>query len=195
MADSVRLLFFAGSMRQGSFNRSLARCASDTALSRGFGADLIELSDYPMPIYDGDLEANEGPPENARRLKQVFSQYQGIFIASPEYNASVTPLLKNTLDWISRVKERDGPPLDVFKTRVFAIGGASPGRFGGMRSLMTLRQILAIGLGALVLGEQIAVANAGSAFDEKGALAQEPMQSLLASLVDRLADAARRFQE
>jgi NAD(P)H-dependent FMN reductase len=106
----------------------------------------------------------------------------------------VTPLLKNTLDWISRVEESDGPPLDVYKTRVFAIGGASPGRFGGMRSLMTLRQILAIGLGALVLGEQIAVANAGSAFDEKGALAQEPIQSLLANLVDRLADAARRFQ-
>jgi NAD(P)H-dependent FMN reductase len=194
MADSVRLLFFAGSTRQGSFNRKLARCAWETASSRGFGADLIELSDYPMPIYDGDLEAKEGPPENARRLKQVFSQYQGVFIASPEYNASVTPLLKNTLDWVSRVRESDGPPLDVFKTRVFAIGGASPGRFGAMRSLVTLRQILAIGLGALVLGEQIAVANAGSAFDEKGALAQEPMRSLLANVVDRLADAARRFQ-
>jgi NAD(P)H-dependent FMN reductase len=192
--DGIKLLFFAGSTRQGSFNRKLARCASETASSRGFGADLIELSDYPMPIFNGDLEASEGPPENARKLQQLFSQYQGIFIASPEYNASVTPLLKNTLDWISRVKRSEGPPLDVFKTRICAIGGASPGRFGGMRSLVTLRQILAVGLGALVLGEQIAVANAGSAFDDKGALVQEPIQSLLATVVDRLGDAARRFQ-
>jgi chromate reductase len=194
MAGGVKLIFFAGSTREGSFNRKLARCGFEAARARGFAADLLELSDYPMPIYDADLEAAEGPPENARRLKNLFREAQGIFIASPEYNASVTPLLKNTLDWISRVKEAEGPPVDVFKTRIFAIGGASPGRFGGMRSLITLRQILALGLGALVLGDQIAVSNARSAFDESGGLVDEQTRALLETVVDRLGDAAQRFQ-
>lgn len=155
---------------------------------------MLELADYPMPLYDADLQDREGPPESASKLRETIRAYQGVFISSPEYNASVTPLLKNTLDWMSRVKEGDEPPLQLFKTRVFAIGAASPGGFGGMRSLITLRQILSLGMGALVLPEQVVVANAGSAFDENGQLANERASSMLDAAVGRLGDAAMRFK-
>ena len=132
------------------------------------GADVtrISLDDYPMPIYDGDLEAQSGPPANAAKLKQLMAAHHGVFIASPEYNASITPLLKNTIDWISRVRERGEPPLAVFKNRVFALGGASDGAYGAMRSLLALRQVLELGCGALVIPEQIAVMRASEAFDD-----------------------------
>jgi chromate reductase len=194
MPDSVRLLFFAGSARQGSYNRKLTRCAHQAAVAKGFAADLIELADYPMPIYNGDAETAEGAPENARKLMELMRTYQGIFIASPEYNASVTPLLKNTLDWVSRVRDPADKGFDVYRSRVFALGAASPGQFGGMRSLLAIRQVLAVGLGALVLPDQIAITNAASAFDESGALLNERSRTLLDSLVTRLADAAQRFR-
>ena len=106
---ALRLAFLAGSTRQASFNRKLARAAFDLAREQGTTAELIELADYPMPLYNGDLEASEGPPENARKLRGVLRAHQGIFIASPEYNASVTPLLKNTLDALD-VKSVLGTP-------------------------------------------------------------------------------------
>jgi NAD(P)H-dependent FMN reductase len=194
MTESVRLLFFAGSTRQASYNRKLAHCAHGAALAKGLSADLIELSDYPMPIYNGDAEAKDGPPENARKLMELMRGYQGIFIASPEYNASVTPLLKNTLDWVSRVRDPADKGFDVYRSRVFALGAASPGQFGGMRSLLSIRQVLAVGLGAMVLPDQIAVPNAASAFDENGVLTNERSRTQLDTVIVRLADIARRFR-
>lgn len=193
MTGTPKLAFLAGSTRQGSLNRKLARAAADLAEQRGFSAEIIELANYPMPLYNGDLEAQEGPPDNARKLREVFRAHSGIFIASPEYNASVTPLLKNTLDWMSRVREGNEPPLALFKSRVFAIGGASGGRFGAMRGLIALRQVLALGMGALVLSEQMALSGADKAFDEAGKLTDEAQNSLLASVVERLGDTAQRF--
>jgi NAD(P)H-dependent FMN reductase len=194
MTDSVRLLFFAGSARQASHNRKLAHCALNAARAKGFAADLIELSDYPMPIFNGDAEAAEGPPENARKLMELMRSYHGIFIASPEYNASVTPLLKNTLDWVSRVRDPAEKGFDVYRSRVFALGAASPGQFGGMRSLLAIRQVLAVGLGAMVLPDQIAVPNAAAAFDESGALTNERSRTQLDTVVARLGDIAQRFR-
>ncbi len=127
----VRLLCFAGSTREGSFNKKLARLAHHIAEANGIEAVFVDLKDYPMPIYNGDLEADEGPPERARAFKALLGEYQGVFIASPEYNSSVTPLLKNTLDWVTRVRAKGESGLEVFKTRVFAICGASPGYYGG----------------------------------------------------------------
>lgn len=193
MTAAPKLAFFAGSTRQASFNRKLARAAFDLACERGFSADLIELADYPMPLYNGDLEAQEGPPENARKLRSVLRGHQGIFIASPEYNASVTPLLKNTLDWMSRVKDAGEPPPALFKSRVFAISGASAGRFGAMRGLLTLRQVLEIGIGALVLPDQIALSGADKAFDDNGGLVDANIREMLAAVVDKLGQAARRL--
>ena len=143
-----------------------------------------------MPLYDGDTEAADGPPENARKLKQLMGLHTGIFIASPEYNSSITPLLKNTLDWISRVRDDDEGPNEVFKTRVFALGSASPGGMGGLRSLTTVRQVLELGLGALVLPEQFAVPRASEAFDENGHLKNKDSQETFKRLIQKLARAA-----
>ena len=123
-----KILVFAGSIRTGSFNARLAALAAKELALAGADVTRISLDDYPMPLYDGDLEAASGVPANALKLKQMMAAHRGVFIASPEYNASVTPLLKNTIDWISRVRERGEPPLAVFKNRVFALGGASDSR-------------------------------------------------------------------
>jgi len=189
----MRLLFFAGSTREGSFNRKLAGLAHHIAEANGIEAVLIDLKDYPMPIYNGDLEAKEGPPERARAFKALLGEYPGVFIASPEYNSSVTPLLKNTLDWVTRVRAKGETGLEVFKTRVFAISGASPGYYGAMRSLLHLRQILEIGTGATVIPQQIAVPRAMDAFEADGSLKDKAQQNLCKSVVEALAVAAARF--
>jgi chromate reductase, NAD(P)H dehydrogenase (quinone) len=189
----TRLLFFAGSTREGSFNKKLASLAHHIAEANGIEAVLIDLKDYPMPLYNGDIEAKEGPPERARAFKALLGEYQGVFIASPEYNSSVTPLLKNTLDWVTRVRAKGESGLEVFKTRVFAISGASPGYYGTMRSLLHLRQILAIGVGATVVPQQIALPRAMEAFEADGSLKDQAQQKLCASVVEALAIAARKF--
>lgn len=189
----TRLLFFAGSARAGSHNKRLADLAHRIALANGVEGIFVDLKDYPMPIYHGDVEAEQGPPEEARKFKALLGEYQGVFIASPEYNASIAPLLKNTLDWVTRVRGKGETGLDVFKSRVFAISGASPGYYGGMRSLLQLREILAVGLGATVIPQQIALPRAHEAFDADGRLKDDRQQELLKSVVEALAVAARKF--
>jgi len=185
-----KILVFAGSIRTGSYNTRLAALAAKELALIGADVTRISLEDYPMPIYDGDDEAKSGVPAHARGLKRMLAEHSGVFIASPEYNASVTPLLKNTIDWISRVRERGEPPLAVFKNRAFAIGGASDSPYGALRSLMALRQVLELGCGALVLPEQITVFRAGEAFDEMDNLREERAAASLKRVVERLADAA-----
>ncbi|MCC0007127.1 MAG: NAD(P)H-dependent oxidoreductase [Hyphomicrobiaceae bacterium] len=191
MSSDVRLLFFAGSQRRASFNKRLARLGVMIAEANGIAATFADLGDYPMPIYDGDLEAAEGPPDNARKLKHLLSLHNGVFIASPEYNSSIPPLLKNTLDWVSRVREGDELPNEVFKTRVFALGSSSTGGMGGLRGLNTVRQVLELGLGALVLPEQFAVPRAADAFAENGHLKNKDSQETFKALIQKLARAAR----
>jgi NAD(P)H-dependent FMN reductase len=186
-------MFFSGSTREGSYNRKLAALAHHIAEANGIEAVLIDLKDYPMPIYNGDIEAKEGPPERARAFKALLGEYQGVFIASPEYNSSVPPLLKNTLDWVTRVRAKGESGLEVFKTRVFAISGASPGYYGTMRGLLHLRQILSIGMGATVIPQQIALPRAMDAFEADGSLKDKAQQDLCKSVVEALAVAARRF--
>jgi chromate reductase len=189
----MRLLFFAGSTREGSFNKKLARLGCRIAEANGIEAVFVDLKDYPMPLYNGDLEAAEGPPEKARAFKALLSEYPGVFIACPEYNSSVTPLLKNTLDWVTRVRAKGETGLEVYQSRVFAISGASPGYYGAMRSLLNLRQILEVGIGATVIPQQLALPRAGDAFDEDGSLKDKAQQELCKSVVEALAIAARRF--
>ena len=190
MTSSVRLLFFAGSARAGSFNKKLARLGAMIAEANGIAATFADLGDYPMPIYDGDLERAEGQPENAHKFKALMMAHTGIFIASPEYNASITPLLKNALDWVSHVRDDGEAPVEVFKTRVFAIGSTSPGAMGGLRSLTTVRLVLELGLGALVLPDQFAVPRAGEAFGEDGHLKNKDSQETFKALIQKLARAA-----
>ncbi len=189
-----KILVFAGSIRTGSFNARLAALAvKELALAAAdVEATWISLGDYPLPLYDGDLEAQSGVPANAVKLKRLMMTHRGVFIIGPEYNASVTPLLKNTLDWVSRVREGGEPPLAAFKDRVFALGAASNGNLGGYRSLMALRQILELGCGAVVLPEQIAVREAATAFDDSDQLRDERSAKQLRTVLQHLVEAARR---
>ncbi|MFV0295896.1 MAG: NADPH-dependent FMN reductase [Hyphomicrobiaceae bacterium] len=190
MSNTTRLLFVAGSVREHSFNKRLARLGHDVAEANGIAATFADLGDYPMPIYDGDHEADHGPPDNAKKLKALMDVHHGVFIASPEYNASTAPLLKNTLDWISRVRVEGEEPLATFKQRVFALGAASPGAFGGMRGLIMTRHTLQLGLGAIVLPDQIIVPRAGEAFGEDGHLKDKGLMDLLKSVIQKLARAS-----
>jgi chromate reductase, NAD(P)H dehydrogenase (quinone) len=186
-----KVLVFAGSIRTGSFNARLAALAAKELMRAEADVSLISLSDYPLPLYDGDLEARSGPPESALKLKRAFCAHRGIFVTSPEYNASLTPLLKNAIDWITRVREGKEPPLAAFRDRVFALGAASNGTYGGMRSLLALRHVLELGCGALVIPDQIAVREAATAFDDAGNLKDERMADLLRAVVRRLLDMAQ----
>jgi chromate reductase, NAD(P)H dehydrogenase (quinone) len=188
-----KILVFAGSIRTGSFNARLAAIAAKEIARAEAEVTRISLLDFPLPLYDGDHEARSGAPENAVKLKRMFCAHQGIFIASPEYNASITPLLKNTIDWISRVRENKEPPLSAYRNRVFALGAASNGTYGGMRSIMALRQSLELGCGALVIPEQIAVREASHAFDENDELKDERSAALLRTLARRLVELARQI--
>jgi NAD(P)H-dependent FMN reductase len=188
-----KVLVLAGSIRSHSHNARLAALASKELVLAGADVTRISLHDYPMPLYDGDHEVQSGPPANAVKLKQLMAQHQGVFIASPEYNASITPLLKNTIDWISRVRDRGESPLAVYKNRVFAIGGASDGAYGAMRSLMALRQVLELGCGALVIPDQIAVMRASEAFDDMDNLKEDRLSGMLKRIAQRLTEMAREL--
>src|SRR5262245_41856681 len=186
-----KILVFAGSIRAHSHNARLAALATKELVLAGADATRISLSDYPMPLYDADLEAQSGPPANAVKLKQLMSLHQGVFIASPEYNASITPLMKNTIDWISAVRERGEAPLAAYQNRVFALGGASPGRSGATHSLLALRQVLAVGCRALVIAEQVTVPNAEQAFDEMDELKDARAAGQLKLVIRKLVDTAK----
>jgi NAD(P)H-dependent FMN reductase len=188
-----KILVFAGSIRTGSYNARLAALAAKELALMGAEVTRISLEDYPMPIYDGDKETESGVPSNARNLKQILAAHQGVFIASPEYNASVAPLLKNTIDWISRVRERDEAPYAAFRNRAFALGAASDAQYGGLRALMALRQVLELGCGAMVIPEQITVFHPSEAFDEMDNLKEERTANVLERVLRRLADTAREL--
>jgi chromate reductase, NAD(P)H dehydrogenase (quinone) len=173
------VLVFAGSLRTGSHNEKLAVLAARALRDAGGSVTKISLADYPLPIYDADLERNQGLPESAIRLKEQFLAHAGVFLIAPEYNAGVTPLMKNALDWVSRRHLEDEAALAAFRNRAFAIGSASPGGFGGLRGLLMLRQILAVGTGAMVIPEQVTVSGAGDAFDEAGNLTEETRRKQL----------------
>jgi chromate reductase, NAD(P)H dehydrogenase (quinone) len=185
-----KILVIPGSLRTGSHNARLAALAAKELALTEAEVTRISLADFPLPIYDADLELKSGPPANARQLKRMIEAHQGIFIVGPEYNASITPLIKNTIDWVSRVREDGEAPLAVFRHRVFALGAASPGRFGGMRSLMATRQVLEIGCGALVIPEQVAVTNAATAFDDLDNLKDTQLAGQLRTVVRRLIEVA-----
>jgi NAD(P)H-dependent FMN reductase len=190
MADP-KILVIPGSLRAKSYNVRLAALATKELTLADADVTRISLSDYPLPIYDADTAETAGPPLNAVKLKQLMIAHQGVFIASPEYNASITPLIKNTIDWISAVRERGEAPLAAYQNRVFALGGASPGRSGATHSLLALRQVLAVGCRALVIAEQVTVPNAEQAFDEMDELKDARAAGQLKLVVRKLVDTAK----
>jgi NAD(P)H-dependent FMN reductase len=185
-----KILVIPGSLRAASHNTRLAALAAKELALAEAEVTRISMADYPLPLFDAEMTAEIGPPQNALQLQRMLEAHQGVFITSPEYSASVTPLVKNTLDWLSRSRGRGEPTYAAFRNRVFAIGAASSGPGGGMRSLLALRQILELGCGALVIPEQIAVANAAEAFDEMDNLKDPSDAAAMTAMARRLVELA-----
>lgn len=163
-----RILAFAGSTRTKSHNKKLVALAASAAQAAGAQVTLLDLRDFPMPFYDGDLEAQLGLPEKAMALRELMVSHHGFLLSCPEYNASVSAVFKNAIDWVSRPRAGESSAV-AFKGKWAALMSASPGNLGGLRGLLAVRQILNT-LGVLVLPTQLAVARANDAFDETGAL-------------------------
>jgi NAD(P)H-dependent FMN reductase len=185
-----RILVIPGSLRSGSHNARLAALAAKELTLLDADVTRISLEDYELPLFDADLAGGAALPAAAVKLKQALTAHRGIFITSPEYSASVTPLLKNAIDWVSRVRERGEPTYAAFKGRVFALGSATSGGGGGIRSLMALRQILELGCGALVIPEQVSVPRAELAFDDMDNLKDEALAAALKTSLRRLIELA-----
>ena len=186
-----KILVIPGSLRMASHNARLAALvAKELALAEA-EVTRISLADYPLPLFDAEMTAEIGPPQHAVQLQRMLEAHQGVFISSPEFSASVTPLVKNTIDWLSRARGRGEPTYAAFRNRVFAIGSASSGPGGGVRSLLALRQILELGCGALVIPEQMAVANAAEAFDDMDNLKDQSDAAALKVMARRLVELAR----
>ena len=185
MTQAPKIVALAGSIRKASYNKLLVRIAAEGARSAGADVTFIDLADYPLPICDEDLEAAEGMPENAARLKAHLVASDGILLAAPEYNSSITGALKNVIDWASR-KTGDEPPLAAFSGKAAALMAASPGALGGLRGLVHVRSILS-SIGVLVIPDQIAVPKAFEAFDTGGALRDPKLQARVQALGGSLA--------
>ena len=180
----VKLLMFAGSARRDSINKKLAAAAAAEATALGAEVELIDLADYPIPLYDGDLEA-EAFPENVRSLREKMIAADGFLIASPEYNGSVTPLLKNVIDWVSRPEEGVAEGLVAYRGKTAALVATSPGALGGLRGLVHVRAILT-GIGVHVVPGDVAVGGGFQAFGEGGGLVDEGAAKRLQQTVGNL---------
>jgi len=181
---SPKILAFAGSTRAESYNKKLIKVAAQGARDAGADVTLIDLRDFPLPIYDGDLEEAEGIPANVKKLKEIFTANQGLMISSPEYNSSISAVLKNTIDWVTRPMEGE-PPLGPFLEKVGVLMAASPGNLGGLRGLVGLRSILG-NIQVTLLPDQIAVVKAHEAFNADGTLKDSKQQAAVANLGAKL---------
>lgn len=176
MSYQPRIIAFAGSTRESSYNKRLVTIAANSARESGADVKLIDLRDFQMPLFDEDLEAKEGKNEAAREFKQLLIDCDGVLISSPEYNGSLSAVLKNAIDWATRADEGEAPgSLPAFRGKVISLMSASPGGLGGLRGLVHLRAILG-GLGCIMLPAQLAVSGAHNAFDESGNLKNEKQQ-------------------
>src|SRR5215831_1889276 len=180
-----RILAFAGSLRRDSFNKKLVPIAAKGAREAGAEVTLIALKDFPLPLFDQDLEAEQGMPENGLELKKLFIDHDGLLIASPEYNSSITAVLKNVVDWVSRPAPGE-PSLVAFRGKVATLMSASPGALGGLRGLVHVRSILG-NIGVIVLPDQIAVPKAHEAWNPDGSLTDPKQQAGIEGLGHTLA--------
>ncbi|MEH2075379.1 MAG: NAD(P)H-dependent oxidoreductase [Nostoc sp.] len=184
MASTPKILAFAGSTRIDSYNKKLVKVAAAGAKAAGAEVTYIDLRDLPLPLFDEDLEAQEGLPANARTFKDLLISHQGLLIASPEYNSSLTAVLKNAIDWASRPAPNEAP-LAAFAGKVATIMSASPGALGGLRGLVHLRSILG-NIKVLVLPDQIALPKAYETFNADGTLKDPKQQESIEKLGDGL---------
>jgi NAD(P)H-dependent FMN reductase len=181
----VKILAFAGSSRQHSLNKKLLKIAVAGAQAAGAAVTLVDLADFEMPLFNQDLESEQGMPDNAGAFKQLMIAHDGFLIASPEYNGAFSPLLKNTIDWASRSERDDEPPLVAYRGKTAAIMATSPGGLGGMRGLVMLRMLLG-NLGVIVLPDQQAVPNGIKAFNDDGSMSDKKLQKRIRTMGENL---------
>jgi chromate reductase, NAD(P)H dehydrogenase (quinone) len=179
--STAKILAFSGSARAGSFNKMLIAIGVDAARAAGAEVTLLDFRELPLPLYDGDLEEAQGLPDNAKKLKALMREHDGFLISAPEYNSSITPLLKNAIDWASRQESDSEPALVCYRGKTAALLSASPGGLGGIRGLVHVRSILG-NIGVYVLPDQVSISSAHEAF-ENGKL-KDPRK---AKQVDKLA--------
>ncbi|MEP2775073.1 MAG: NAD(P)H-dependent oxidoreductase [Luteolibacter sp.] len=182
-----KILAFSGSLRAGSFNQKLVRIAAKGAEEAGAEVTLISLADYPMPLFDQDLEDEDGKPEAAKRLKGLFLSHDALLIASPEYNSMITAALKNAIDWVSRADSEDEAPLAAIAGKTAAIVSASPGGYGGKRSLGFLRPFLE-NVKVTVIPEEFSLPAAHEAFDDQGGLLEAEHERTVKAIGRMLAE-------
>jgi NAD(P)H-dependent FMN reductase len=192
MPEPTRVLAFAGSLRSDSWNKKLARVAARSAEAAGAEATFVDLRDYALPVYDGDLEAESGLPDGAVRLKEAMKAADAFLISSPEYNGSLSAALKNAIDWASRPAEGEAS-LECFAGKVAGIMAASPGGLGGLRGLFHLRTILS-GIRVLVIPEQRALSQAHQSFDDGGNLVDEKVREQVDAIGRRVVEVAGRLK-
>jgi chromate reductase, NAD(P)H dehydrogenase (quinone) len=185
-----KILVFAGSIRSGAFSSKTADAATRELAAQGAEVTRISLGDYPLPLMDEDFEKEKGVPENAVKLARLFVAHDAVLIATPEYNGSMPPLVKNTIDWISRVHRDGGRPLKPFSGRVAAICSSSEGHFAGIRSANHLRAVLAH-IGMEVIAPQVSVPRGGEAFDADGEFHDEKLSAGMRRLCKVLIEHAR----
>jgi len=190
--SALKILVIPGSLRTGSLNARLAATAGYELSQAGVDVTRISLADFPLPIYDGDLQSKSGVPKHAVNLKRMMSAHHGVLIATPEYNSSIPPLVKNVIDWVSRVQDPHESRGQVFRERPFAIAAASEGRLGGTRSLAALRLILSA-CHATVIPSQLALSFASEAYDDMDRLKQPADIEALAALVRQLIEFSQRM--
>ncbi len=190
MAGMAKIVAFAGSARADSFNKKLVKIAAQGAQGAGAEVELIDLKDFALPLYDGDCETTLGQPENAMKLRKILAGCEGILISSPEYNGSISGVLKNLIDWLSRPVSGEPP---VFRGKTVGLMATSPGALGGLRGLGHVRIILS-NLGALVIPEQVAVPKAMEAFTPEGALKDPAQNSSVQMIGARVAKIAAAVQ-
>lgn len=197
MKITPRILIFAGSIRSGAYSGRTADAAMKQLVVLGAEVTRISLADYPLPIMDEDLEKEHGVPESALLLARMIATHDGFLIASPEYNASIPPLLKNTIDWVSRVRRDGGRPFKPFEGKVAALCSSSDGNFAGIRGLYHLRAVL-MACHVEVITPQCSVPRAREAFDESGQLREErlqhAMETVCATLIERAAMLSTRIE-
>lgn len=187
-----RILAFAGSTRTDSFNKKILKSAVYGAREAGADVTVIDLRDFPMPLYDGDLEASSGIPEYGKKLKELFNSHHALLLALPEYNSSMSGVFKNSIDWVSRSAPGEGS-LECFVGKVAGLISASPGSLGGMRGLVHVRAMLE-NIHVLVMPEQVCVSKAEEAFDEHGNLKNEKIKKSIEKVGANLVDLTLRVR-
>jgi len=190
--SALKILVIPGSLRTGSLNVRLAATAALELVQAGAEVTRISLADFPLPIYDGDLQGKSGVPKHAVNLKRMMSVHHGVLIVTPEYNSSVPPLVKNTIDWVSRVQDANETRGEVFRGRAFAIAAASESRLGGTRSLAALRMILTA-CHAAVIPNQLALSFASQAYDDMDRLKHPADIEAMAAMVRQLIEFSQRM--